>query len=648
MAEAARQAGLTSSLTGSGGAADTQPPMSALAATAQRLLRRAPWIAAAGVLAIVLALHVAAVAVQLPRPLDHDEGEYLHASWLLSQGKQLYRDFMEDHPPYLYQLLNVFRPTRTTEAFPLLDVPSWAARGRMATSIIGTLAAAFAALLAWRAARHPIAGLITFCVLLGSDATWSRGILEMRADAPALFLFWLGALLILWDDGGPLRSGIGIALVAASQVWNPKWPLESLVLGVFFLRNVMRRPLRLAAAFLPTVAVLGVLLFLLTRATTLRDYIYFNFLLKSANMEAFRTNLWVWMYFKGRDAFHYTSEHFRGVWPIVGLLALLMLRPRRQALAALLLAVTSFIELRFLYTWPRLWPQYYLMWAFTLAVVYGIVAGAAMHVARQYFDAKPWRWLPIAGAVGLIGIWFAASDLVSRLADDTPAIGAARIVAVVVLLPLIVIGIVALTRRGDGEAAASILGTLLAALALVIAATGLVYTLNPWPPASMERWAAISYMQRQLRPGETVWVSASASPIGVHDSSYFWYSAMDLVPMTLGYIAKHPESRDFLPRLTQRDLPPCRVADGRDTTTRFIDLGNWLKQLPELCGCVEQLAGEGRITPTPFRLLFEVRRPPVPPPPAEAEKLRAQIRASCTWTESERQMAAQLEAARRR
>ncbi|HKO59208.1 MAG TPA: hypothetical protein VJ276_25300, partial [Thermoanaerobaculia bacterium] len=622
-----------------------------LAATAQRLLRRAPWVAAAGALAIVLALHVAAISVQLPRPLDHDEGEYLHASWLLSQGKQLYRDFMEDHPPYLYQLLNVLRPTHTNAAFPLLDVPLWAARGRIVMSIIGTLAASCAALLAWRAARHPIAGLMTFCVLLGSDATWTRGLLEMRADAPALFLFWLGAVLILWDDGGPLRSGIGIALVAASQIWNPKWPLESFVLGIFYLRNVVRRPLRLAAAFLPGVAMLGILVFLLTRATTLRDYVYFNFLLKSANMEAFRTNLWVWMAFKGRDAFYYTSEHFRGVWPVVGIVALLLLMRRaagkRQALAALLLACTAFLELRFLYTWPRLWPQYYLMWAFTLAVVYGAIAGIAMDVARRYFDARPWRWLPAAGFAAVLALWLAASDLVSRLGDDTPAIAAAKFVAGIVWLPLLVIAAAALARRGDGEAAASILGTLLATLSLVIAATGLVYTLNPWPPSMMERWAAVSYMQRSLRPGETVWVGASSSPIAAPDSSYFWYSAMDLVPMTIGYIATHPQSRAYLPRIAERDLPPCAIVDGRDTTTRFIDFGNWLKHLPELCRCSEQLLLDGRLVPTRFRGLYEVRRPPVPVPPDVAQKIRAQMQANCTLTHTERQLQAEIRAGAR-
>src|SRR5213592_471949 len=87
-------------------------------------------IAAVFALAVILALHVAAVIVQLPRLLDHDEGEYLHASWLMAHGKRIYRDFMEDHPPYLYQLLNLLRPSGTSPQFPLLNVPEWAARGR--------------------------------------------------------------------------------------------------------------------------------------------------------------------------------------------------------------------------------------------------------------------------------------------------------------------------------------------------------------------------------------------------------------------------------------------------------------------------------------------------------------------------------------
>jgi hypothetical protein len=48
---------------------------------------------------------------------------------------------------------------------------------------------------------------------------------------------------------------------------------------------------------------------------------------------------------------------------------------RRRHLALLLIALvlSGGIELRFLYSYPRLWPQYFVMWACSLAAAYGVV-----------------------------------------------------------------------------------------------------------------------------------------------------------------------------------------------------------------------------------------------------------------------------------
>lgn len=556
--------------------------MIALPAGAGKFVGRA---AAALALAVILAMHVAAAVVQVHRLLDHDEGEYLHAGWLMAHGKRIYRDFMEDHPPYLYQLLNLLRPSQPSAAFPLLDVPEWTLRGRTLMVIFGTLAAAAAGTIAWRAGRSPIAGLVTFAVILASHETWTRGILEMRADAPTLFLFWLGAMLVVCDDGVPLRSGMGIALIAASQIWNPKWPLESLVIGIVFLRNGSRagwrRPRTLAAALLPTVAVIALMLLVTTSATTLGDYVYYNFLLKSANMHAFRTNLWVLRWFQGRDAFFYTTDHFRGAWPVVGIVALaaLLLATRRgralldsgPATIVLLLAITSFLELRFLYTWPRLWSQYLLMWAFALSVVYGTVAGGIIEAARRYFDASA---------------------------------------AVVVLL-------------------------------LFVAIPGLRRSAQP-DPGNVPRWDLLSYEQRTLRPGDTIWVGATVHPIAAPDTSYFWYSMDDLMPMTMQYVAGHPQARAFLPAVIDRDLPLCAVAGGRDTTTRFLEIGGWIKQMPVLCDCAQRLVASGRIVPTAAVTVYEVLRVPKPLPPETEQALSRRMKENCRWNASDRKMAAEI------
>src|SRR5262249_2529677 len=74
-------------------------------------------------LASMTILGVAFTRAQLHRRADFDEAQYLHGSWLLSQNKRLYRDFAEDHTPFLPAFLRVVRPQKTNPDFPRLDVP---------------------------------------------------------------------------------------------------------------------------------------------------------------------------------------------------------------------------------------------------------------------------------------------------------------------------------------------------------------------------------------------------------------------------------------------------------------------------------------------------------------------------------------------
>jgi hypothetical protein len=59
---------------------------------------------------------------------------------------------------------------------------------------------------------------------------------------------------------------------------------------------------------------------------------------------------------------------------------------RRRRLALLLVAfvIAGALELRFLYSYPRLWPQYFVMWGFSLAAAYGVVLSAAPRRYRAW------------------------------------------------------------------------------------------------------------------------------------------------------------------------------------------------------------------------------------------------------------------------
>src|SRR4029077_16179038 len=147
----------------------------------------------------------------------------------------------------------------------------------------GLVAAGAAAMLAYRISRSMLAPLVTLSVLLASPWVWYRGLNDIRNDPPAILLFWLGALFLLgrWQSER-LRlalAGIGIGLVAVAAFWNPKWPLESLVLGVAYL--VILRSARgvrsVALAVIPPLACVATSMARIGATVPPRDYLFFSF-----------------------------------------------------------------------------------------------------------------------------------------------------------------------------------------------------------------------------------------------------------------------------------------------------------------------------------------------------------------------------------
>jgi hypothetical protein len=509
------------------------------------VLRRAAVLTAGAAIAWLIVRHCIAVMAGIDRALDIDEVEYLHSGWLLHQGLRLYRDFAEDHAPFLFVILKWMVPTAVTAGFPRLDLITYVARARIFASTLGLMGMGAVALLSYRATRSLIAPLVTIAAIMASPWVWLRGVAQIRNDPPALFLFWLGALLLLggWRSER-LRfalAGVGIGLVGVAAIWNPKWPLESFVLGVVYLailRQAFRRgPRMVALAVLPPAVCVTAALACIAASASLGDYLFFTFRYNKLLCDWIATNPYLRKTFfrQGLD-YMFCAPAFKGAWPVIAVivsLALLCVPPIRRRLdgfdarsiwVLLALAAAATVEIRFIYPYPNIWSQYYVMWSFIAACLYGLTAAALV------------RLLPREGM---------------RLAA-TVAIALLAVFAVEQAMP---------------------------------------------DRASIRGWPILSYLQKNLREGETVWLAVEVHPIGVRDAGYYWFANHDLVPFSLEYSSAHP-GQTPLPTMTQQDLPVCRAERGLQPDLRFVAGGGFLESLPEARRCLDRLIASGRATRT--------------------------------------------------
>src|SRR5262249_1973740 len=115
-------------------------------------------------------------------------------------------------------------------------------------------------------------------------------------------------------------AGLGIGLVAVAGFWNPKWALESLVLGIVYLAIVAgaaRRSARdVLVALVPLIACALVALAIIRSVTSLSDYFFFTFRYNIIAGE------WISRHpdpaaAAGVPFFRDCSAIFKGVWPVV-------------------------------------------------------------------------------------------------------------------------------------------------------------------------------------------------------------------------------------------------------------------------------------------------------------------------------------------
>ncbi len=519
--------------------------MTAEQETARRPLWRDPLAAFA--VAVILIVQVAVVWRALPRALDHDEGEHLRAAAWMASGKTLYRDFAENHTPFLYMILAPLAPAASD------DIPAtrhYAMAARALSALAGIAAAVCIAAIAAYLAGDAVAGLPVLAALLATSWTWLRAVADVRSEPYTLLLFWAGTLLVVKASSASRRAilaaGAGIGLIAIADLWNPKWPLESLVvLGLYIvylrrdfavcraaalgghLRTALepgRRGRRLYTGILASLAIAGGLpllaLVIALRVTTLRDLVFFSFTYASA------VSRWY------RGAVTATSAGgfaFCPPWLLpwgAAIAAAIAAWRRRNIMFVLLLVAAATAEVVLLYPYPHLWPQYLVMWACVVALLYGVAIAA---VARQ----------PVVRAI---------------------------------VAAAIVIGFVA----------------------------------HEWTPlmrsAGERSWQTMAALQQRLGPGEAAWVRPEELPAAAPAGAYYWFAFADQVPFSLSY-ARTASASGFLPALRDEDLPPCRIAAGLDTMhVRLLD-SRAVQNLPASKRCMEDLARRGvlrRIAGTPI------------------------------------------------
>jgi len=325
-------------------------------------------LTAGAALALLIVLHIGTLAALIGRRPFLDEVESLQAGVRMARGERIYRDFVEHHPPFLFATLARLAPGEGAEA-----IRHYVIRARILFAIFGTIAMASAATIVWSISKNiwPIA--IFIALLLGDPSLWLRAFADVHAEPVALALWWSGSALILLADR-PIVRGIGLGLVAHASMWNPKWPLASIVIGIaFLLWERKRRDAILAALVVIAAGIAMMAMFADLRLIWSNVYGLTRAMVQwSDRLQAMHESVtgpppvpWAWC-----------PEVF---WPRFVIPATIVvtvaLRNRTVSLLAALVAATL-IEIRFLFPYPTPWVQYYILYAMVASAIFALLPQA--------------------------------------------------------------------------------------------------------------------------------------------------------------------------------------------------------------------------------------------------------------------------------
>lgn len=342
-------------------------------------------------LAATLAMHVYGIAVRSGRQPHMDENEYLHVGWLMANGGRLYETFFEHHAPFFFKTLELLAPEGER-----LDAKPYFVRVRWVCGIVGLIALVALAAILWRIG--PEVAAIGIALLIATGALWLRSFLEARSEPFAIAFFFVGAFIALRWRGA--IGGVGVALAAISCLWQPKWPLASLAIGLVWLVRSDRRIAGIAAGAATMLLALGAT----SLIVPLDVWWFFNF---DTNVVLARGVLNEWAmnaYFQGGVPFLFVPDALHP-WIVLPaallLLASLRFEPNGWRALPLVLLVAGFLEIRFVYPWPAIWSHYYLMWAVGAAAVLATVPSSlAILLGRTNVREKLARTIVLVVTLG--------------------------------------------------------------------------------------------------------------------------------------------------------------------------------------------------------------------------------------------------------
>lgn len=570
--------------------------------------------------AILLLLHVATARAVLDRPLHYDENEYLHASWLMAAGKRIYVDFFEDHPPHLFLLLQTMMPGGDPHE---IDVLEWTRRARLLSALFGTAVVAMVMLFAWRATRDPAAVAVAAAMLLSSPRIWVRGLSDVRAEAPTLALFWGGVVLLTWSvearRAQALRAGLGLGLLLFVAVWNPKWPLESAVMGVYFLWYLRRlwseRRLLAAHAVGPALSV-AVLAFVPIVATARwSDYVLFIVRLRAGTMDVFAKAEWVKQFF-ARAPLWGIEPQFRWWWVAVALAVVVLFGfSRRQVweggeqrlrLIAVVLTVAALLEIRFLYPYPYVWTQYLVLLATASAVLYPVMFGAVEALVRSPRGDRPAVKLAWILAMASLSIGLTAVIALPMMEQGAWSL-MGWLCALAILLAWTPTALAVLfAARNEAMRGLVTLAAACAMSGMALLGLGPILVQGARPhPLWDAYWIRQADLQARTGRDGTVFISPPRHPVAVFDAGYYWYSFQEATAHAVRYRQQHPAATT-LPPLAFTSFPPCTIGP----KVRFVEAGSWAFDLDGTCRCVEEAWRGRKLKPTEYVAIFETNSDP--------------------------------------
>jgi len=497
------------------------------------------------------AIDIGVIVGLIDRVPHVDETEQLQGSIMLARGERMYTDFAEHHPPLFFSLLSTFAPVATgEEALHLYLV-----RARALSAVFGSIAFAAAAWILWKASGRAYSVLIFVALILSRPVLWGRAFAEVRSEPPSLALWWAGAALVLLPRALSRRNailrGLGLGLVAQACLWNPKWPVASVVIGLIFLLNLRRESRtdggNAIAAAVTAIAVAAAGFAVIAMTTGLRPFIDHTFGFTTALVRWSRA---VQAASPGRAiAWVHCPDLFRLIYaaPAAAIVALGIwwrrdvVRDPLLIWSLLALAAAALIEIRFVYPYPALWLQYFIFWSILAAMMMALVPQICLSLLERLVPA---------------------------------ATVATKAAAVIVTL-----------------------------VALVAATNALPANWNTSDPYRVSS----SYLRARLGPRDTVWIDMTRYPLGARRASYYWFGFRDVVPAALQYAQTRPGAMT-LPALREEDLPPCRLERGLDPNLRFLAARLHYERLPIVAGCFDRLLAHGRIAPTPFSDVYSVVR----------------------------------------